>query len=238
MILEIMMKSRLSSALCASIFTLGMIVSMQTASASIVSDFETLDFGTTDGWGGIDGGDYYRAFDILDSSNNHFEYNGWIHDGWVSNSAKFSGDLSAYDGGTFSFDTRFIGVYFDGNGDRIIRGSEHVNFGDIAIVTGVGTFLLPGPGLLDTGPGYDWYNYSVEMSADVWGIDQATWLLGLQSVTHMRIKLGEDSLGFSGAFKYADLDNIRLDAVPIPSAVWLFGSGLIGLIGVARRKKS
>lgn len=28
------------------------------------------------------------------------------------------------------------------------------------------------------------------------------------------------------------------DPVPIPAAVWLFGSGLIGLIGVARRKKS
>jgi hypothetical protein len=26
--------------------------------------------------------------------------------------------------------------------------------------------------------------------------------------------------------------------VPIPAAVWLFGSGLIGLIGIARRKKS
>ena len=26
--------------------------------------------------------------------------------------------------------------------------------------------------------------------------------------------------------------------VPVPSAVWLFGSGLIGLIGVARRKKT
>jgi hypothetical protein len=26
--------------------------------------------------------------------------------------------------------------------------------------------------------------------------------------------------------------------IPIPPAVWLFGSGLIGLIGVARRKKS
>jgi hypothetical protein len=26
--------------------------------------------------------------------------------------------------------------------------------------------------------------------------------------------------------------------IPIPSAVWLFGSGLIGLIGFARRKKS
>jgi hypothetical protein len=27
-------------------------------------------------------------------------------------------------------------------------------------------------------------------------------------------------------------------AVPIPAAVWLFGSGIIGLIGIARRKKS
>lgn len=29
---------------------------------------------------------------------------------------------------------------------------------------------------------------------------------------------------------------VRASVVPIPSAVWLFGSGLIGLIGVARRK--
>ena len=28
------------------------------------------------------------------------------------------------------------------------------------------------------------------------------------------------------------------EAVPVPAAVWLFGSGLIGLIGVARRKKA
>jgi hypothetical protein len=30
----------------------------------------------------------------------------------------------------------------------------------------------------------------------------------------------------------------NIGAVPIPAAVWLFGSGLIGLIGAARRKKS
>ena len=29
-----------------------------------------------------------------------------------------------------------------------------------------------------------------------------------------------------------------IEAVPVPAAVWLFGSGLIGLIGVARRKKA
>ena len=32
--------------------------------------------------------------------------------------------------------------------------------------------------------------------------------------------------------------NITATTVPIPAAVWLFGSGLLGLIGVARRKKS
>jgi hypothetical protein len=26
--------------------------------------------------------------------------------------------------------------------------------------------------------------------------------------------------------------------VPVPAAVWLFGSGLLGLIGIARRKKA
>jgi len=30
----------------------------------------------------------------------------------------------------------------------------------------------------------------------------------------------------------------EVSAVPVPAAVWLFGSGLLGLIGVARRKKS
>ena len=27
-------------------------------------------------------------------------------------------------------------------------------------------------------------------------------------------------------------------AVPVPAAVWLFGSGLLGLVGIARRKRS
>jgi len=32
------------------------------------------------------------------------------------------------------------------------------------------------------------------------------------------------------------LTTIMPSAVPVPAAVWLFGSGLIGLVGVARRK--
>jgi hypothetical protein len=31
---------------------------------------------------------------------------------------------------------------------------------------------------------------------------------------------------------------LEVSAVPVPAAVWLFGSGLIGLIGIARRRRS
>jgi hypothetical protein len=36
------------------------------------------------------------------------------------------------------------------------------------------------------------------------------------------------------------LDNISYTStvVPVPAAVWLFGSGLLGLVGIARRKKA
>jgi hypothetical protein len=35
------------------------------------------------------------------------------------------------------------------------------------------------------------------------------------------------------AFRYGD---VAVTTVPVPAAVWLFGSGLLGLIGMARRK--
>ena len=31
---------------------------------------------------------------------------------------------------------------------------------------------------------------------------------------------------------------IDVQTVPVPAAVWLFGSGLLGLIGMARRKQA
>ncbi len=34
------------------------------------------------------------------------------------------------------------------------------------------------------------------------------------------------------------VDNLNFSPVPVPAAAWLFGSGLIGLIGIARRKKA
>jgi hypothetical protein len=37
---------------------------------------------------------------------------------------------------------------------------------------------------------------------------------------------------------YFDSASLDVSAVPVPAAAWLFGSGLLGLVGVARRRKS
>ena len=54
---------------------------------------------------------------------------------------------------------------------------------------------------------------------------------GLTSVTFQHTGDGT----YQGAFA---LDDIHVSAVPVPAAIWLFGSGLLGLVGVARRKRS
>lgn len=48
------------------------------------------------------------------------------------------------------------------------------------------------------------------------------------------------TLGLLDSFSQFDEMTIEItvNAVPVPPAVWLFGTGLVGLIGVARRKKS
>ena len=64
----------------------------------------------------------------------------------------------------------------------------------------------------------------------------ASWILG-----------NGTELGYAGSnqwnITFADIGPalkivVDIQAVPVPAAVWLFGSGLIGLVGVARRKKA
>ena len=52
---------------------------------------------------------------------------------------------------------------------------------------------------------------------------------------------GSIQIGFTeGNIQLASfsIDSFSTSVVPIPAAVWLFGSGLIGLVGVARHKKA
>jgi len=63
------------------------------------------------------------------------------------------------------------------------------------------------------------------------------------NLTNIHPAFGEIPLsGYAGAFdsdnQLIKISNVSVSAVPIPAAVWLFGSGLLGLIGLARRKSA
>jgi hypothetical protein len=44
-------------------------------------------------------------------------------------------------------------------------------------------------------------------------------------------------VGLNSGWNGFYIDNVNVSAVPLPAAIWLFGSGLIGLIGISGRKK-
>lgn len=56
----------------------------------------------------------------------------------------------------------------------------------------------------------------------------------LPTATHFKVVLVGTNAGQVG------FDNLKIDAnvIPVPAAAWLFGSALLGLAGVARRKKA
>ncbi|HKJ09761.1 MAG TPA: flocculation-associated PEP-CTERM protein PepA [Gammaproteobacteria bacterium] len=60
------------------------------------------------------------------------------------------------------------------------------------------------------------------------GASTSSFLSGITSVGGHTVSPGDLTLGADG--------NLALTAVPVPAAVWLFSSGLIGLVGVARRR--
>jgi len=56
----------------------------------------------------------------------------------------------------------------------------------------------------------------------------------LEYAAHVPI---DDPSGFGGVYYGLQLEG-TISSVPVPAAVWLFGSGLIGLLGFAKRRKS
>jgi len=75
---------------------------------------------------------------------------------------------------------------------------------------------------------------------DVWSTATFNTTLGADVSGGVTLQL-KSSCGPTGACVadiYFDNASMTVAAVPVPAAVWLFGSGLLGLIGVARRKKA
>ena len=90
--------------------------------------------------------------------------------------------------------------------------------------------LQSGSGLSNTGPFSNMAQPRLHWS----GTELPVWGGGYGFSFVNGWQLGEDDRDLQYAWAVHSGD---VGAVPVPAAVWLFGSGLIGLVGVAKRKK-
>jgi hypothetical protein len=92
-----------------------------------------------------------------------------------------------------------------------------------------------GPAAGDTWPG---------IGFDVFGNDPATGDFTIATITATVLTAGISNLTILGTSEFFSttallspvLDVGTISSVPVPAAIWLFGSGLLGLIGIARKK--
>ena len=90
---------------------------------------------------------------------------------------------------------------------------------------------VAGEGLLSSGPFYNiqYHSYFTNMGSFE---DGNVWIFNMQPGEQTKTYLNQDL--FAWAVRDGD---VAVSTVPVPAAVWLFGSGLIGLAGIVRRKK-
>jgi len=88
---------------------------------------------------------------------------------------------------------------------------------------------------------WTWTTYEIPLTADQFKTDVGTFVDEtvfqniMSSVTALKIRA---DYSFYVSSEIVGLDNVKLTAIPAPSALWLLGSGLIGIIGVRRKLKS
>ena len=92
-------------------------------------------------------------------------------------------------------------------------------------------------------PGWTYTATGISAAFNGYGVDvkHADLLTALGVPVNAPFEFFGFSVGFDfdgdGNATAISTDIINTSPVPVPAAVWLFGSGLIGLVGIARRKK-
>ncbi len=104
-------------------------------------------------------------------------------------------------------------------------------FGDTSINENFWVNAIYTRGFLDSAPGFTSRPYSAQVYID------DTYSLHNTDATY-GWHYGDNRYSTMGSWLVRDASAPEPPPVPIPASLWLFGSGLIGLIGLARRKSN
>ena len=140
--------------------------------------------------------------------------------------------------------------YFGGVGGFGVNINGPVTYSDITVTlsdNSAGSYATTGsPGVLD---GFGSFNQGVQFDGDLHNVKQLVFTLTLSSgswndVNDVFMQNNKGYVAAAHIFPF-DADGTALgtgyagngNPVPIPAAVWLLGSGLLGLVGIRRRFK-
>lgn len=163
----------------------------------------------TDGGPAGAGDAYMFTSDNADTAMTATFGNGW------------TGDLSAYDSGTLSFD--FLH-------ETLVKPELLGSFGRIEIF---GTSGFVRADAYGGAPASSWVTTALAFDAATFNTTQANWLSILGDVTSITLRLES----WSGNTEVVGLDNVRLAPVPLPASVLLLLGGL-GMMFALRRHRA
>jgi hypothetical protein len=146
---------------------------------------------------------------------------------YISAPAKFLGDWSALDGaGAIKFDHRI----FDMGGGLQEFLPYRID------IFGSGGAAAYWEGANPIGANI-WETVVAPLNASDWTISSGSWSDLLSDVTelHIQIEQVDNTNSKASKVEIAGIDNVNL--VPIPGAMWLLGSGLIGLLVIRRKQR-
>jgi|LGOV01.1.fsa_nt_gb hypothetical protein len=136
--------------------------------------------------------------------------------------SKFLGNWSALGVTGFSYEAKIFTT-----GNYIKTGNYH------AYISGPGgEYRWNGP---SPNPSAGWLLLDVPLIETDWTLVSGNWDDTIANITEFRI--GMAYYTNTTLFEITGIDNVNLNAVPIPASVWLLGGGLIGLGGIRRKKK-
>lgn len=132
-----------------------------------------------------------------------------------------------------------LGFYYaGGNNDfTTITTSDSVEMFGLEFLIGHGF-----TGTLDTSVVWETYNNGNLQDSGQFNTTRGT-VVGWSGTTGFdELRVGASTLGYAnfGDAQAIAIDNlsVQLSAVPLPATIWLFGSGLLGLLGITRRRRS
>lgn len=140
-----------------------------------------------------------------------------------------------------------IGTYTYSGSSVDLSGYAGLNFDWSADLAGAGVDILFGDGT-NTATVASWASLAAtggsaptdlvsQLEMDIaWGAVDSTAVTDILFVVNGVQNMDSIVDNVSLSEVSAPIDNVNLPEVPVPAAVWFFGSGLLGLIGVSRKK--